>query len=1097
MVFNLVINANNVSTENYQYRYDFRRGGFEVYGDENNEGEQAQLCISTATIPYSWYPVNKENYGNNTLSYIWGGTANLWTGYGIVQSNTTLNIALFSGGTPSVGDFVSGAGIPSFTYITAIQSSTASYGLYTISQSSTNTSSTALSYPFYFLKNNRVFDATDTLNVNQLIGSSRFINNLTAITSVVAGTFNAIYNTNTTVSVFSTAVASSTASLFVGSDNTVAWLKNPTGLTGTAPLVNYLIGDNVFLFSSTDTYALLNGTYGSSTTGNLGTTYSVFVYGGTLTSQTPAFTVNNAVIYQSGITTYRCYYTSITGTYSTNAYIDNLTIQPAQYPNGSYSNGANQSSLKYFPITLQNTAIATPISTPSPSTFTLYNTGTNTVVGLSALVSQASFAVNSFLMDTINVNIANYITAINTTTGVMTVATPALTTSSLSGSGYVSSSGGSAGAYTANFTFTANASGSLISPVYITGSGIPVQSFSSSNSGSTYNVTSTNPFTNTSSSSALVYYPTTTSMVLPANQTSTSMYEGSGIQTGSYSTTSGTNVVSLVYGTATASTGTNYTGIIYTNGTNYWLSTTNLPATNSYVVEATSSPNTSAVITTGSATGTNTFLLNYKTAPTAGSPSAGSGISFYFSNSNVVVLQIGSLSTTPTTLLTSVQLNAFVVLGQFFFYGVGSLGGLGYIPTTASSSAYGASTLATMTTTGSPYVITTPFLTTTTSTTTTGFTFVVGSATGIVAGDFINITSAPLSASYNPSSVQVVSVVGTTITTNYSIVWGAGTKNVSFIHAYNTFNVYGSGSTKTFTNYVASSISVFNPILTSIFAYQGYNANVYAPLPVSVGFYSSNSAYSYYPPTNSVPTYTNTLTPYGTYNTITFPNGNYSVSQINSYIEDYMVSKNQYLTQTSTGQKLYYISLTSSTTTYGNQFILTPIPSTLPSGYTAPSGFPYSASGYTSAIIIPANSAFGYNFGGLIGFSTGIYPSSPQTTTQTFNSNIIPNLPVTQIIIRCNMISNGCATPDDILDVIPIANSPYGDDIIYQPSFEKWIAMKNGMYSSFFIYFQDQNYNPIPILDTNIVVSLLIKQGKRQQKLQIEQPKTKIQPLFE
>jgi hypothetical protein len=587
-------------------------------------------------------------------------------------------------------------------------------------------------------------------------------------------------------------------------------------------------------------------------------------------------------------------------------------------------------------------------------------------------------------------------------------------------------------------------------------------------------------------------------VVLPANQIAITMFQGASITTGSYSTTTGTNVVTLSIGTALAVTpSTAYTGIIYTNGTDYWVCSSNLMATNSYVTEATLAPNTSAVLTSGSATGTNTFALLYKTAPTSSTILGGSGISYYFYSTNVIVVQIGTLSTSPTTLITSVQLQGFVVFGTFFFYGAGSLGGLGYIPTTPNTSTYVASQRALLTNLSSAYPVTPFFLTTTTATTTTGFTFVVASATGIVAGDFLNITTLPLGLTYDPSSVQVVSVVGTTITTNYSIVWGTGTKTVKFVHPFNTFNVYGTAGVKTFTNFVASTITSYSPI-TSVNAYLGYQAYIYEPLPVPIGFYASTASYNYYPPTNSVPTYTNTLTPYGIYNNVSLPNGIYSVPQINSYIENYMVTKNQYLTNTSTGAKLYYISLTASTTTFGNQFTLSPIPSSLPVGYTAPVGFPYSASGYTSAIVIPPNSVFGYNFGGLIGFSSGTYPSSPQTTIQYFYSDLVPNLPVTQIIVRCNMISNGCTTPDDILDVIPIANSIYGDDVIYEPSFQKWIALKNGVYSNFFIYFQDQNYNPIPVQDPNIVVSMLIKQGKIQKKLVTETSnKTKqIQPLF-
>jgi hypothetical protein len=107
MVFNLVINKSNaLPNNNSTYKYGFISGGLTLEGEENDEGNSAEMCISTASIPYSWYSINNTTYNNNQLSYIWGGTNKTITALGYVINNTTLNIVYFTGTALAVNDAI-------------------------------------------------------------------------------------------------------------------------------------------------------------------------------------------------------------------------------------------------------------------------------------------------------------------------------------------------------------------------------------------------------------------------------------------------------------------------------------------------------------------------------------------------------------------------------------------------------------------------------------------------------------------------------------------------------------------------------------------------------------------------------------------------------------------------------------------------------------------------------------------------------------------------------------------------------------------------------------------------------------------------------
>ena len=115
-------------------------------------------------------------------------------------------------------------------------------------------------------------------------------------------------------------------------------------------------------------------------------------------------------------------------------------------------------------------------------------------------------------------------------------------------------------------------------------------------------------------------------------------------------------------------------------------------------------------------------------------------------------------------------------------------------------------------------------------------------------------------------------------------------------------------------------------------------------------------------------------------------------------------------------------------------------------------------------------------------FKTGTYASST-TTSQAINGTITPiGSTVNALVVRCNLLSNNIAMPSDILDTVPISATSFGSNLTYDPSFEKWIDIRDGSYNTMTITFQDQNLNTLYANDPNISMSLLIRQKPNSKK---------------
>jgi hypothetical protein len=217
---------------------------------------------------------------------------------------------------------------------------------------------------------------------------------------------------------------------------------------------------------------------------------------------------------------------------------------------------------------------------------------------------------------------------------------------------------------------------------------------------------------------------------------------------------------------------------------------------------------------------------------------------------------------------------------------------------------------------------------------------------------------------------------------------------------------------------------------------------------------------------------------YTTFN-ITFPDGFYTVNDINQFLQQFCITNGLYLIN-GNGQNVYYLSLVQDTTYYANQILLYTVPRSLPTGWTQPSNW-IGYSTFTSDRTPYVQFVSGNLFNEYMGFNNNaIYPNGAGTTGRTTNYSVLsPNIPigsyVNSIIVHCSLVNNAVISPSDILDAFQITNTTFGSNINYQPTVEKYVKLQAGSYNSMIITLTDQNNNPISLLDKNILITILFR----------------------
>lgn len=291
---------------------------------------------------------------------------------------------------------------------------------------------------------------------------------------------------------------------------------------------------------------------------------------------------------------------------------------------------------------------------------------------------------------------------------------------------------------------------------------------------------------------------------------------------------------------------------------------------------------------------------------------------------------------------------------------------------------------------------------------------------------------------------------------------------MSFILCLNSTNVVSSSNTSFRYNFLTGNLKLKNAemcISTLTMPYAFFN----------VSSYYSNKTFSItFPTAASTATPTAITASQPVAGITTLPDGFYSVTDIQNYIQQTCINNGWYLVD-GAGNYVFYTYLTYNATYYSVQLVQSLVPTALPAGWSNPAGLTFNAVSRTPTLSLAATGSISK----ILGFPAGVsYPAAPSATAYSYIGTLTPvGSTINSLVARCNIISNEVVIPSDILDGFPI-NATFGSNITYEPSFEKWVTIRDGTYSSLTFTISDQNLNDVNSQDPNCSITLMIRQKK-------------------
>ena len=209
---------------------------------------------------------------------------------------------------------------------------------------------------------------------------------------------------------------------------------------------------------------------------------------------------------------------------------------------------------------------------------------------------------------------------------------------------------------------------------------------------------------------------------------------------------------------------------------------------------------------------------------------------------------------------------------------------------------------------------------------------------------------------------------------------------------------------------------------------------------------------------------------------ITIPDGSYNISDLNNHLQYTLIAAGYYIYNSTSLVNTFYASFVLSPTSYAVQFITTPMPTSLPSGYTSGGmTFPGSSNQHYQVTIASTN-----NFKDIIGFTAGTYPTVPTNSgNQTKSSDVAPNVnPISAIQIRLSCIYNPFSSNSQLLHVFTNDGTSIGELINASPIQLQFIPCI-GNHKELVLTFYDQNGNILNLLDINLVIKLVFEKKNK------------------
>lgn len=204
--------------------------------------------------------------------------------------------------------------------------------------------------------------------------------------------------------------------------------------------------------------------------------------------------------------------------------------------------------------------------------------------------------------------------------------------------------------------------------------------------------------------------------------------------------------------------------------------------------------------------------------------------------------------------------------------------------------------------------------------------------------------------------------------------------------------------------------------------------------------------------------------------TITIPDGGYEIADINNYLRWYLISNGYYIQNDTTLEQRVFAELRVNASTYSIEFVSYPTID-IPVGWTAGSNYSYDGIGNGPQMVISSN-----NFGKVIGFNAGTYPSTASTDIETITSTSTPQITeVVNVLLSLDVIDNPYAPNSNVIHALSTAGVDYGRLITSEPNTLSFIPCQNSNRQEIRLSFVDQNLLPIEMIDYDIVCKLILK----------------------
>lgn len=240
---------------------------------------------------------------------------------------------------------------------------------------------------------------------------------------------------------------------------------------------------------------------------------------------------------------------------------------------------------------------------------------------------------------------------------------------------------------------------------------------------------------------------------------------------------------------------------------------------------------------------------------------------------------------------------------------------------------------------------------------------------------------------------------------------------------------------------------------------------------------------------NNTITYTWTVGAVSSTITVNIPDGLYEIRDINSYLQWVMIQNGHYLINSS-GNNVYYLELIVNPNRYAIQLNTYLVPTSLPTGFTAPSNFAgYPTQRFNPIVTFPPefNNIVGYpaSFASNNNVNNAYVAPSPTAAnnyvaknglgTLSYLSNVSPQVqPNNNVLFSISNINNPYSQPSSIIYSLN-PNVAVGEQIYETPPNFMWNKLIDGTYNELRLTFLNTRLEPLIIKDPNMTILLAIR----------------------